>query len=68
MDIRITNFAYKNQMAFAAKLTGADFKGKDKLKNLLENGQFKDYKEELREQVGAKDAKLSEVGYKNYNK
>ena len=30
--------------------------------------KLKDYKEELREQVGAKDAKLSEVGYKNYNK
>ena len=29
--------------------------------------KLKDYKEELREQVGAKDARLSEVGYKNYN-
>ena len=35
---------------------------------VIENGVLKDYKEELREQVGAKDAKLSEVGYKNYNK
>ena len=30
-------------------------------------GKLKEYKEELREQVGAKDARLGEVGYKNYN-
>jgi len=27
---------------------------------------LKDYKEELKDQVVAKDAKLQEVGYKNY--
>ena len=30
--------------------------------------KLKDYKEELKDQVVAKDAKLQEVGYKNYNK
>lgn len=30
--------------------------------------KLKDYKEELREQVVAKDKKLAEVGYKNYSK
>lgn len=60
MDIRITNFAYKNQTAFAAKLTGADFKGKDKLKNLLENGQFKDYKEEF--YVSCTKYKVTDIG------
>ena len=28
--------------------------------------KLKDYKEELKDQVVAKDAKLQEVGYKNY--
>ena len=30
--------------------------------------KLKDYKEDLKDQVVAKDAKLQEVGYKNYNK
>ena len=30
--------------------------------------RLKDYKEELKDQVVAKDAKLQEVGYKNYSK
>ena len=30
--------------------------------------KLKDYKEYLKDQVFAKDAKLQEVGYKNYNK
>ena len=39
---------------------------RDSFEELL--GRLKAYSQELKEQVEKKDAKLQEVGYKNYNK